>query len=52
MMSKSKEPDVVVEVEPEICLNAEVQAEPPQPSTRKELVATLHPHTPDKEKSQ
>ena len=47
MISRSKEPEVVVEVEPEIHFDAEAQAEPPQPSAREELVATLHPLTPN-----
>ena len=47
MINRSKELEVVAEVEPEICFNAEAHAEPPQPSAREELLATLHPLTPD-----
>ena len=43
----TKEPKVVEEVGPEICFNVKTQMEPPQPSAREELVATLHPLTPD-----
>ena len=46
-MSRSKEPEVVAEVEPEIHFDAEAQAEPPQPSAREELVVTLHPLIPN-----
>ena len=45
-MSRSKEPEVAAEVEPEICFDAEAQAEPPQPSANEELVAALYPLTP------
>ena len=43
----TKEPEIVTEVEPEIQLDVETQAEPPQPTPRKKLVATLHPLAPD-----
>ena len=43
----TKEPKVVAEVEPEIHFDVETQVKPPQPSAREELVATLHPLTPD-----
>ena len=46
-MNKPKKPEVVVEVEPEIRFDVEIQAEPPQLSAREELVATLHPMNPD-----
>ena len=43
----TQEPKIVAEVEPEIQLDVETQAEPPQPTPREELVATLHPLAPD-----
>ena len=43
MMSRLKEPELVAEVEPEICFNMETQAEPPQLTPREELVTSLHP---------
>ena len=46
-MSRLKEPEVVAEVEPEIQLNVKTQVEPPQPTPREELVASLHPLAPD-----
>ena len=46
-MRMLKEPEVGVEVETEIHFDAEAQVEPPQPSAREELVATLHPLIPD-----
>ena len=47
MMSRSKEPEVAVEVEPESHFDIAAQVVPPQPSAREELVATLHSLTPD-----
>ena len=46
-MSRPKQPEVVAEVDPEIQLNVEIQAEAPQPTPREELVASLHPLPPD-----
>ena len=43
----TKEPEIVAEVEPEIQLDVETQAEPPQPTPREKLIATLHPLAPD-----
>ena len=43
----TKEPEIVAEVEPEIQLDVETQVEPPQPTLREELVATLHLLAPD-----
>ena len=46
-MSRLKEPEVATKVEPKIWFNVETQAKPPQPTPRKELVASLHPLAPD-----
>ena len=46
-MSGLTEPEVAPEVTPEIWFDVELQAEPPQQSTREELVASLLPMTPD-----
>ena len=44
---ETREPEIVVEVEPEIQMEMETQAEPPQLMPREELITSLHPLAPD-----
>ena len=40
---ETREPEIVAKVEPEIWMEVETQAEPPQLMPREELIASLHP---------
>ena len=44
---ETQEPEIVAEVESEIWIEVETQAEPPQLMPREELITSLHPLAPD-----